>query len=68
MHFQNKINCPIGYTGRRENKMKCIDCPYYWAETGKYGEPIELPHCHYQYEDGYAPCELEEYETPDVDD
>ena len=40
--------------------MKCKDCPYYWAECDKEGKPIEHPHCHYQWDDGYAPCEVED--------
>lgn len=37
--------------------MKCIDCGYYFAD----GEG-EQPCCHYQWNDGYAPCEVSETE------
>lgn len=46
--------------------IKCKDCLYYWADCDDKGEPIERPRCHYQWDDGYAPCELDdEYETID---
>lgn len=49
--------------------MKCKDCPYYWADCDDKGNPIENPHCHYQWNDGYAPCEVDDdYETEDIDD
>ena len=37
------------------------NCGYYWQEEGE-----DYPRCHYDYDDGYAPCELEE--PPDIDD
>ena len=33
--------------------MKCIDCPYYWVDDDN-----TIGTCHYQYEDNYAPCEV----------
>ena len=45
--------------------MKCKDCPYYWAECDDRGNPIGHPNCHYQWNDGYAPCEVDDYETED---
>lgn len=35
--------------------MKCADCPYYWKEENE-----EFASCHYEYNDGYAPCEVED--------
>lgn len=41
--------------------MKCADCPYYWADVNEQsGEQIGHSYCHYQYDDGYAPCEVED--------
>lgn len=37
--------------------MKCTDCPYYWIEQGE-----KVAHCHYEWDDGYAPCEVDETE------
>ncbi len=38
--------------------MKCSDnCGYYWADEGD-----KYPHCHYPYDDGQAPCEIEDNE------
>lgn len=46
--------------------MKCTDCAYYWSDCDDNGEPIDNPYCHYQYNDGYAPCEVDDdYETED---
>jgi hypothetical protein len=45
--------------------MKCVECGYWWADEGE-----EYPSCKYPYNDGYAPCEIEdqEKETEDYDD
>jgi hypothetical protein len=40
---------------RRRHFMRCKDCPYWWIDD-------EEPYCHYQYNDGYAPCEVDETE------
>lgn len=40
--------------------MKCKDCPYYWADVDDKGHPIGGEYCHYEYDDGYAPCEVED--------
>lgn len=45
--------------------MKCADCPYFWADTDEEGRPIDRPYCHYQWNDGYAPCEIEDEESED---
>lgn len=43
--------------------MKCIDCPYYYAKND------EKETCHYPWDDGYAPCEVDEpEETEDIDE
>ena len=49
--------------------MKCKECCYFWSDCDKNGKPIGHPYCHYQYDDGYAPCEVDDdYETEDVGD
>ena len=35
--------------------MKCEDCAYYWRD-----DDTKVKFCHYQYNDGYAPCEVDE--------
>lgn len=40
--------------------MKCVDCPYSWKDEGN-----KAATCHYSHNDGCAPCEVEEVETPD---
>lgn len=39
--------------------MKCKDCPYFWSDCDEKGNPIDRPYCHYQWDDGYAPCEVD---------
>ncbi len=46
--------------------MKCKDCSYCWADCDHEGTPIGRPYCHYHYDDGCAPCEIDDdYETID---
>lgn len=50
--------------------MKCKDCVYYFADIREYlgsdGEwhayEASREYCHYAYNDGYAPCEVEDSE------
>ena len=49
------------------NKLKFKDCPYYWADNDP-TTVADLPYCHYQYNDGYAPCEIEDIERETEDD
>lgn len=49
--------------------MECKNCAYYWSDLcDKNGKPIGNPYCHYQWNDGYAPCEVDDYDTPDTDE
>lgn len=50
--------------------MKCKDCPYCWSDLDEDGKPISHPYCHYQHDDGYAPCEVDDgdNETEDIDE
>lgn len=43
--------------------MKCADCNYYYRKNGE-----RWPRCHYDDEMWPAPCEEEEYDTPNVED
>lgn len=44
---------------RKETKMKCSDnCGYWWADGDD-----RFPSCHYPYNDGYAPCEVDDEES-----
>lgn len=42
--------------------MKCTDCNYYWKADGE-----RYARCHCE-ETAFAPCEEEEYDTPDVEE
>lgn len=48
--------------------MKCVDCCYWWAECDENGRPIERECCHYRYDDGYAPCEVDDDYVEDEED
>ena len=43
--------------------MKCADCPYHWQDKGE-----DFPCCHYRWNDGYAPCEVEDEEPYEEED
>lgn len=45
--------------------MKCKNCAYHWSDCDTDGKPIGLPYCHYQWDDGCAPCEIDDHETID---
>ena len=48
--------------------MKCVDCLYFYADCDEQGYPCGSPYCRYDYDDGYAPCEVDDvYETLDED-
>ena len=38
--------------------MKCAECPYFWKD-----EDSKNGCCHYRWNDGYAPCEVDETEA-----
>jgi hypothetical protein len=42
--------------------MKCSECPYFYAKND------ERETCHYPWDDGYAPCEIEDIEEPEEED
>ena len=42
---------------KNEKTIKCVDCPYWWAEDD------ETLCCHYFHNDGYAPCEIDDKES-----
>ena len=41
------------YYEEEETEFNCSCCPYHWADFDE-----DYPRCHYQYNDGCAPCEL----------
>ena len=42
---------------------RCETCSYFWKE-----EDEETPSCHYGWDDGYAPCEIDDIEDYEEDD
>lgn len=42
--------------------MKCVDCPYHWKEDWE-----DYPSCHYRWNDGYAPCEVDDNDYEEED-
>lgn len=51
------------YDNDKDYDLSCEDCPYHWADDGE-----DYPSCHYNGEDGYAPCSSEEPEEIDYDE
>lgn len=44
--------------------MKCSDnCGYWWADGDD-----RFPSCHYPYNDGYAPCEVDDDEESEEEE
>ena len=46
--------------------MKCNECPYFWIEEYPWGD--EPGQCMYRWNDGYAPCEVDDRERETEDD
>lgn len=55
-------------TKRHSMKLRCIDCLYFYADCDEQGNAYGSPYCHYGYDDGCAPCEVDDaYVTLDED-
>jgi hypothetical protein len=48
---------------REVNKMKCIECNYYWIDEGN-----DYYTCHCTEPEGEAPCEWEDDEIEEEED
>lgn len=50
----------------KKKTFTCKECPYYWDDLEyeclkdgiEWDEKYARPTCHYQWNDGYAPCEV----------
>lgn len=42
--------------------MNCKLCAWFYSDIDENGYPISKQYCHYNRDDGYAPCELEDNE------
>ena len=47
--------------GRKD--IACGICPYYYKD-----EDDRFPRCHYELDDGYAPCEIDDFEEEEEED
>lgn len=47
--------------GRKD--ILCDICPYYYRD-----EDDRFPRCHYELDDGYAPCEIDDFEEEEEED
>lgn len=45
------------------NDLRCPDCPYWWTDKGD-----KVGTCHYEWNDGYAPCEVQDRYEENYDD
>ena len=48
--------------------MRCENCGYHYCDTDEQGNIIGFPYCHYPYDDGYAPCEVDDDYDENLDD
>ena len=48
-----------------KNTITCSNCPYFYCDEYA-GE--EKATCHYHWDDGYAPCEVEDEEEDEEED
>lgn len=58
--FPNVIVRPVEEKGRID--ITCYDCPYYYRDSD-----VEVLRCHYELEDGCAPCEIDDFEEEEED-
>ena len=59
--FPNVIARPVEEEGRKD--IACGICPYYYKD-----EDEKSPRCHYEWDDGYAPCEIDDFEEEEEED
>lgn len=59
--FPNVIARPAEEEGRKD--IACGICPYYYKD-----EDDRFPRCHYELDDGYAPCEIDDFEEEEEED
>lgn len=59
--FPNVVVRPAEEEGRKD--IACGICPYYYKD-----EDDRFPRCHYELDDGYAPCEIDDFEEEEEDD
>ena len=48
--------------------MSCNNCGYHYADCDSSGIPTGNAYCHYYYNDGYAPCEVDDEYIEDEED
>ena len=56
----NVIVRPVEEKGGKD--ITCNSCPYYYRDSD-----VEVLRCHYVWEDGCAPCEIDDFEEEEED-
>lgn len=56
----NVIARPAEEKNRKD--ITCNNCPYYYMDRDE-----ETPRCHYGWDDGCAPCEIDDFEEEEED-
>ena len=59
--FPNVVVKPAEEEDRKD--IACGICPYYYKD-----EDEKFPRCHYEWDDGYAPCEIDDFEEEEEED
>ena len=59
--FPNVVVKSAEEEGRKD--IACGICPYYYKD-----EDEKSPRCHYELDDGYAPCEIDDFEEEEEED
>ena len=62
--FECLPNVVVRLVEEEEKKdIACNICSYYYKDEGE-----ESPRCHYEWDDRYAPCEIDDFEEEEEDD
>lgn len=59
--FPNVVIRPVEEEDKKD--IACNICSYYYKD-----EDEESPRCHYEWDDRYAPCEIDDFEEEEEED
>ena len=64
-HWKNTFPNVIVRSAEEKDKkdISCNSCPYYYVDSD-----TKVLRCHYEWEDGCAPCEIDDFEEEEEED
>ena len=64
-HWKNTFPNVVVKSAKEEGRkdIACGICPYYYMDSDE-----EAPRCHYEWDDRYAPCEIDDFEGREEED